>query len=214
VIQDRKYNKQGRLEFGVDLGMTTASSFFNTYTFGARGAYYLNEYWGIQGFANYSLSTDSEEKRQLENFLVESNFNSSKEFLKPRLFTGLGVLWNPIYGKFAWFRSRIIHFDIYGGLGLSYLTMESEFNKPAAGQGTQRASSSQGSVGTLANLGIRIYLNKNMAWTTEARNNIYKATYQATTTGGGGGNIAAKDVWQNNFQFVTGVSYLFNIGGY
>ncbi|MEZ4813967.1 MAG: outer membrane beta-barrel domain-containing protein [Bdellovibrionota bacterium] len=214
VIQDRKYNKTGRLEVGADLGMTSATAFYNSYTVGLRSAYYFNEYWGVQAFGNYSMNTDTNEKEQLESFLVTSGFKSTKEFLQPKFFGGIGVLWNPIYGKFAWFRSRIIHFDIYGGLGLSVLTMDSTFNKPAAGQGAQRKGSSQVAPGSLANLGIRIFINKNLAWTTEVRNNIYQAKYQATTSGGGATPIGAKTVMQNNFQFVTGVSYLFNIAGY
>ncbi len=215
VIQDRKYNKEGRLELGVDLGMTSATAFYNTYSFGLRSAYYFSEYWGIQGFGNYSINSDTNEKEQLENFLTQSNFASTKEFLQPKFFGGLGVIWNPIYGKFAWFRSRIIHFDIYAGLGVSVLTMDSTFNKPASGAGAQKKGDSQTAIGSLANLGIRVFLSKNFAWTTEVRNNIYQAKYAATTSGGPGAvPIAAKKVLQNNFQFMTGVSYMFNIAGY
>lgn len=215
VIQDRKYNKAGRLELGFDAGKTSATAFYNTYSFGLRSAYYFTEYWGIQAFGNYSFNTDTNEKEQLENYLETSGFSSTKEFLQPKYFGGIGVLWNPIYGKFAWFRSSIIHFDIYAGLGLSVLRMDSTFNKPASGSGAQRKGESQTAIGSLANLGIRIFLNKNWAWTTEIRNNIYQAKYQATTSGGVSAiPIAGKKVWQNNFQFTTGVSYMFNIAGY
>lgn len=214
VIQDRKYNKTGRLELGLDAGMTSATAFYNTYSLGLRSAYYFNEYWGIQAFGTYSMNTDTNEKEQLENFLVTSNFQSTKEFLQPKLFGGVGVLWNPIYGKFAWFRSNIIHFDIYAGLGLSMLTMDSTFNKPASGAGSQRKGSSQTAIGSLANIGLRVFLTKNFAWTTEVRNNVYQAKYQQTTSGNGSQTIGAKTVLQNNFQFMTGVSYMFNIAGY
>jgi len=215
VIQDRKYNKAGRLELGVDVGMTSATAFYNTYSAGLRTAYYLNEYWGIQAFGNYSFNTNSEEKDQLDKYLYDSGFESTKEFLQPKFFAGVGVLWNPIYGKFAWFRSRIIHFDIYGGLGISFLGLDSTFNKPGIGAtNPQRKGQSQVAPGSLANLGLRIFLSKNFAWTTEVRNNIYQAEYQATTSGGGGNPVGAKKVWQNTFQFVTGVSYMFNVAGY
>lgn len=214
VIQDRKYNKEGRLELGLDLGMTSATAFFKTYSLGLRSAYYFNEYWGIQGFGTFSMNSDTNEKEQLENFLSSSNFQSTKEFLQPKFFGGLGVIWNPIYGKFAWFRSSIIHFDIYAGLGVSFLTMDSTFNKPASGAGAQRTGGSQNAIGSLANLGLRVFLSKNFAWTTEIRNNIYQAKYQETRSGNGSQTIGAKKVLQNNFQFMTGVSYMFNIAGY
>ncbi len=166
VLQDRKYNKNRRFELGIDAGMTSASAFFNSYTFGARTAYYFNEYWGVQAFGNYTLNTDSREKEQLEEFLTKSGFKSTKEFKQPRFFGGVGVLWNPIYGKFAFFRKNIIHFDIYAGLGVSVLTTESTFNADSA-TGVKRKGASGTYPGTLANLGLRIFLNKNMAWTTE-----------------------------------------------
>lgn len=212
VIQDRKYNKEGRLELGVDLGMTSATAFYNTYSFGVRSAYYFNEYWGLQWFGNYSINTDSKEKDQLDQYLSASGFSSTKEYKQPKLFTGIGVLWNPIYGKFAWFRSKIIHFDIYAGLGLSYLTTESSLSFTHLGQTYSGIDDS--AIGSLANLGIRIFVAKGWSWTTEVRNNIYQAKYAKTRTGGLGAEIAAKDVWQNNFQFMTGVSYMFNVAGY
>lgn len=212
VIQDRKYNKEGRLELGLDLGMTSATAFYNTYSLGLRTAYYFNEYWGVQWFGNYSFNTDSREKEQLDQYLSASGFSSTKEYKQPKLFTGLGVLWNPIYGKFSWFRSKIIHFDIYAGLGLSFLTTESSLNFTHLGQ--QYSGIDDKAFGSLANLGIRIFVAKGWSWTTEVRNNIYKAKYAKTRTGGLGSEIAAKDVWQNNFQFMTGVSYMFNIAGY
>lgn len=213
VIQDRKYNKTKRLELGLDMGVTSATAFYNSYTVGLRSAYYLSEYWGVQGFVNKSFNTPSREKDQLDEYLLKSNFKSSKEFKAPEIFAGVGVLWNPIYGKFAWFRSRIIHFDIYGGLGVSYLKTSSTFNATQAPGDTRREGKDDSSFGTLANLGMRIFISKNLAWSTEVRNNIYQASYQATITGGGT-PVAPRKVWQNNFQFTTGVSYLFNLGGY
>jgi outer membrane beta-barrel protein len=215
VIQDRKYNKSGRLELGLDLGSTAATAFYNTYTGGARLAYYFNEYWGLQWFGNYSISTASREKEQLDNYFKASGFASTKEYKQPRLFTGLGVLWNPIYGKFAWFRSSIIHFDIYAGLGLSYLTTESSLNF-TDGIRTYKGYD-DAAIGTLANLGLRVFLNKHLAWTTEIRNNIYQAKYADSKAGKGdptSPEIPSKKVMQNNFQFVTGISYMFNIAGY
>src|SRR5262249_37230317 len=154
-----------------DAGMTAATAFYNSYTFGLRSAYYFNEYWGIQAFGNYSLNSDTNEKKQLEDYLSANSFPSTKEFKQPRFFGGVGVVWSPIYGKFAWFRSRIIHFDIYGGLGLSVLTTQSTFNKSTVTD--TQSGSNDTSFGTLENIGLRIFLSKSFAWTTEVRNNIY-----------------------------------------
>lgn len=207
VIQDRKYNKAGRFEFGLDAGVTDASAFYNSYSFGARAAYYFSEYWGIQAFGNYSLNTDTNEKKQLQNYLSVSGFESTKEVQQPRLFTGIGAVWSPIYGKFAFFRSDIIHFDFFVGLGLSYLTTQQVF-MPNGSTGK-----TQGYPGTLENIGFRVFMNKHYTWTTEVRNNVYIAKYSATTSGGGKNLIEAQNVSSNNFQFMTGFSYLIGSGG-
>ncbi|NCN27700.1 outer membrane beta-barrel domain-containing protein [bacterium] len=202
VIQDRKYNKAKRLELGLEAGTFAASPFYSSYSYGGRVAYHLTEYLGIESFFNASSSSLNKHGKQISDFLSSRSFSSTKEFREPKWYTGVGVIWSPIYGKFAFFRSNIIHYDFHGVAGLSAVKTNS--NVLAANGG-----SDQTSLGTLFSLGMRVFLNKNWVWRFDARQAIYRVNFAPTSTGGN-----AEKVTLINYQFTTGFSYMFNLGGF
>jgi outer membrane beta-barrel protein len=211
VIQNRKFTKSGKFEIGLDFGNTLASAYHNTISGGVRSSYYFNEYWGLQAFVNASKSWFTKDGDQLEEFFQVHDFPSKKEFLEPEIYTGIGVLWNPIYGKFAFFRSNIIHFDIFAGLGVAALKVKSNFFE-SENTNTNVEERSKTYIGSLANLGLRVFLTKHWIWTTEVRHTYYRADFQAVKADVGTAIRAEETtVGLNTWQITTGVSVL--LGG-
>jgi outer membrane beta-barrel protein len=204
VIQERKYNKAGRLELGLDVGSLSASPFYKTYTYGAHVTYHLSEYFGIEGFASNSSSSLTADGKQIENFLEVFDFPSKKEFKRPKFFGGIGAVWSPIYGKFAFFRSNIIHFDLYGQAGLSLLTTAT--NVKSTG-GTDQTH-----IGSLLGVGMRVFLNESWIWRFDMKNNIYRADFAAVSNNTN--STPASTLTLSNFHFGTSISMLFNLGGF
>ncbi len=117
VIQKRYMPKTGRFQFYGGLNLVTNNPFFETYGVVAKGAYFLNETWGVEG--NYFNLTTSEAKstKELKDFQNVSTDN----LIYPKDYLGLDVLWFPMYGKFSLFGKKIIPFDMYfsGGYGVT-----------------------------------------------------------------------------------------------
>lgn len=199
VIHERKFTKTGKFEIGLHGLASSASNFHNSYGGGVHGGYHFTEYLGIDFFANYTTSSFNSDGEQLQNFLTVFNFPSTKEFQSPELFTGLGVMWSPIYGKFAFFRSNIIYFDFFGTAGFSVLTTQSN----------RTPTTKQVHPGSLLGVGFRVFINKTFALRFDVRNNIYVSNFQATT--GGTGTLVAEKVTRMAFQYGLGFSAL--LGG-
>ncbi|MBP7844200.1 MAG: outer membrane beta-barrel domain-containing protein [Proteobacteria bacterium] len=202
VIQDRKYNKAKRLQLGIDGGKTAASPFHTTYTYGGHAAYHFTEYLGMEGYFSNNKNSLNKHGKQINDFLSSRNFASKKEFREPKWYTGLAFTWSPIYGKFAFFRSSIIHYDFYGVFGASYFQTNSNYT-PAEGGKNQKH------LGSLVGVGARVFLNKNWTWRFDVRNSFYQAQFAPTSASGTGSKV-----WLSYYQFTTGISYLFNLGGF
>ena len=202
VIQDRKYNKAKRLELGLEAGNFAASPFYTTWNYGARTAYHFTEYLGIEGIFNLSSSSFNKHGTQINEFLSSRSFTSTKEFREPKWYSGLGFVWSPIYGKFAFFRSNIIHYDFFATIGASVL--KTNTNVTVANGG-----SNQTHVGSLLGLGLKVFLSKSWAFRFDTRQVIYQAKFAPTSPNGQG-----TDVTLYNYQFMGGFSYLINLGGF
>jgi len=199
VIQDRKFTKAGRLELGLDGGTMNASPFYRTFTYGARTAYHFSEYYAAEAFFNASSGTLSKDGKQIDDFLKANNFQSVKEYQKPGIYGGVGLNWSPIYGKFAFFRKSIIHFDIFGLLGVSVMTSKSNV--------TSAGGKNQTHPGSLMGVGARVFLSNHFSLRADVRNNIYRSYFVSPSSATTGSTIT-----RSAFNFNFGVSYLFGSG--
>lgn len=209
VIQDRKYNKAGRVELGLDLGTASASPYYKTLSYGGHATYHLNEYWGIELYGAKYNSSFSVEGKQLNDFFISKNFPVAKEFRQPDFFTSASAVWSPIYGKFAFFRSNIIYFDVYAEAGISALRTNSVITIKDLNPTPSEKGTNQTHIGSLAAVGARAFINQRWIWRFDIRNNIYNVDYAATQDNG-----PRSKVTQSAFQFTTGISILFNVGGF
>ena len=198
VLQDRAFTKAGRFELGVNAGVIAADPFYTSYAYGAHAAFHLSEYWGIDAYFDKFINSLSVDGTQIEEYLTNSGFTSRKEFQAPKWYGGVSAIWSPIYGKFAFFRKKIIHFDFFAVFGVSFLATESNVK--------DRGGKDQTNPGSLLGVGMRVFINKHWSLRFDVKNNIYKSYFAPNNNSG---TAADGTVWRNSFQYTTGVSYMF-----
>lgn len=209
VIQDRKYNKAGRLELGLDLGASSASPYYKTLSYGGHATYHFTEYLGLEIYGTKYKSSFSAEGKQLNDFFIEKNFPVAKEFREPDFFTSVSAVWSPIYGKFAFFRSNIIYFDFYAQAGVSMFKTKSVISITDMTPTAAEKGKDQNHIGSLLSVGVRTFINERWIWRFDIRNNIYNVDYAATENDG-----QRSKVTHSALHYSTGISMLFNIGGF
>jgi outer membrane beta-barrel protein len=117
VIQKRFSPKTGRFQLFGGGTILTNNPFFNTVGISAKAGYFLTETWGLE--LNYMGLSTSE--RQTTKELRDIQGVKSENLVYPKSFSGLDLVYVPIYGKIAWFNEKIIPFDLYftGGYGIT-----------------------------------------------------------------------------------------------
>lgn len=198
VLQDRAFTKAGRFEVGVNAGVMAANPFYTSYAYGAHTAFHFTEYWGIDAYFEKFINSFSVDGEQVKEYLDNSGFSSRKEFQAPKWYGGVSAIWSPIYGKFAFFRRSIIHFDFFAVMGISFLAVESSVK--------DRGGRDQTNPGSLLGVGMRVFLNKHWSMRFDVKNNIYRSYFAPNNKNGTG---EGGNVWRNSFQYTTGVSYMF-----
>lgn len=198
VLQDRAFTKAGRFELGVNAGVMAANPFYTSIAYGAHAAFHFTEYWGIDAYFEKFANSFSVDGTQIKDYLDNSGFSSRKEFQAPKWYSGVGAIWSPIYGKFAFFRRNIIHFDFFAVFGLSFLAVDSSVK--------DRGGRDQTAPGSLLGVGMRVFFNKHWSLRFDVKNNIYRSYFAPNNNSGTG---EGGNVWRNSFQYTTGVSYMF-----
>lgn len=117
VLQKRFLPKTGRFQGFVGLSNVVNDPWFFGVGATLKGAYHLNEEWGLEGVASFISNSEREAAKDLNS---QHNVAPS-EFIQISGYYGLHLMWTPIYGKTTFFNQRIIPFDMYftGGLGSS-----------------------------------------------------------------------------------------------
>ncbi len=113
VVPRKQFLKGGRLEFQPFTGITVNDNLIRHYVFGADINYFLTDvFWvGLQGQYYLHQLTNQEE-------LLGSEFNLAPT-LNQYLYGGaLNFGYVPVYGKFAWFNSSIVSWEIWASAGI------------------------------------------------------------------------------------------------
>ena len=99
----------------------------------------------------------------------------------------LNLVWSPIYAKLAWGGRKVLHFDVYGTLGLhGYLTQQMDVDGKLGGI-----------VGPSLGVGLKFFLGKGVALKVDLRDHISLESRRYT------GKFTAR----NNFQFGLGLAF-------
>jgi outer membrane beta-barrel protein len=113
VIPRKAFLKGGRLEFQPFTGITVNDNLIRHYVFGIDLNYFLTDvFWvGVEGqYYIHQLTTEEE--------LLGSEFNLAPS-LNQYLYGGaLNFGYVPVYGKFAWFNSSIVNWEIWASAGI------------------------------------------------------------------------------------------------
>lgn len=115
VIQKKFQPKTGRFQFFIGPTFITNDPFFNTFGGVAKAGYFLTESWGVEA-SYFGLSTS---QRDATKKLHDNHNVNTANLAYPKSYTGLDLVFMPIYGKMTWFNSHIVPFDLYfsGGYG-------------------------------------------------------------------------------------------------
>jgi outer membrane beta-barrel protein len=191
VVQQRLFTKAGRLEAAVFAGWIPNDAFTYYVPVGARATYFFTEQWGLELLFDYNLHIDTRLKELLhdEDAAVRAQIRDRQE-----LRLALSAVWSPFYGKFAFRRTKIGHFDAYflGGVG-TVRTGASEI-------GLSPSFRPEASLG----VGMRFHLGRSMAIKLEVRDFVYWAAKNPDGDEGGG----LTQAWELGASF----AYLFGKG--
>lgn len=125
IIQRRFLPKTGRFQLFGGGTILTNNPFFNTMGGVVKASYFLSETWGLE--LNYFGLTTSE--RQSTQELKEIQGVKTENLVYPLSYTGVDIVFMPIYGKLAWFNEKIVPFDLYFSAG--YGTTNTQANESA-----------------------------------------------------------------------------------
>jgi len=127
VVPRKAFLKGGRVELAPFTGISVNDIMVRHYSFGADLNYFLTDVlWvGLQGQYFIKALTEREE-------LVGLQFNRIPT-LNRYLYAGaLNFGYVPVYGKFAWVNSSILHWEIYASAGVGVTVSETIPRNPGA----------------------------------------------------------------------------------
>ncbi len=179
VIEKRLFEKDGRHEFGIFVGLAPNDDFFNYWPLGIRYDYYIIEQVSIEFAGAYVFKQDT----KLKSFILD-NFGVSKHGAigsagipqSVEWYAGLNAYWAPIHGKIAAFGTKLSSFDLglifgVGAIGTKVYPAES------------RKVGVEGNVG----LGFHFFLSDLLALRLDYRHYIFQADDSGYAPGGSSG---------------------------
>ena len=133
TMQQRPFLKEGRFAATLYAGIIPNSIFEQYFPVGVRLTYYILENIGIEGSSSYAFRRST----TVNQIVVDqTGIAAAGDVLvgdTQESHTTVGVKWSPVYGKFSFYDSRIIYFDMYayGGAGLLVATTQTDYGDPA-----------------------------------------------------------------------------------
>lgn len=121
IIQRKFLPKTGRFQLNGSLGTVTNDPFFNTYSFGARGGYFLTEAWGIE-LDYVALSTS---QRQVTKNIRNVQDVITDSLISIKSYLGVHIVYVPFYGKMSFRNRSIVPFDLYFTAGYGNTKVQS-----------------------------------------------------------------------------------------
>lgn len=113
IIQRRYLPKTGRFQLFGGLNYLTNDPWYWGAGLSLRAGYFFTEAWGIEGtYASFTSSDKDSVKDLSSQHAVATN-----SLINTKSYTGLDVVWTPVYGKMSLINKRIIPFDMYFALG-------------------------------------------------------------------------------------------------
>jgi outer membrane beta-barrel protein len=150
--EERDFIKAGRHEISVLGGYLVSDLFEGTFVVGGSYTYHLTEDVGIEASFAYSKVRSSVAARLEADHGVRVLPPEDRMLL---FFSD--AMWSPFHGKAQIFSDFILHFDIYGSLGVGLIDNQTSLG--IAGR---------------AGLGIKVFLGKAVALRLDLRDHVYQ----------------------------------------
>jgi outer membrane beta-barrel protein len=127
VVPRKAFLKGGRFEFAPFTGVSINDILIRHYAFGLNLNYFFSDaLWvGLEGQYFVKALTDREE-------LIGLQYNRIPTINRYLYAGALQFGYVPVYGKFAWFNSSIVHWEIYASLGVGVTVSETVPRNPGA----------------------------------------------------------------------------------
>ncbi len=155
---ERDFTKAGRHEISALGGYYVSDLFDGTFVVGGAYTYHLTEDVGVEGLFGWS--------RVRSVVAAKLEADRAVSVLPPDdrvLMFFANAVWAPLHGKAQIFTDVILHFDLYGSLGVGLIDNSTSLG--AAGQ---------------AGLGIKMYLGPAFAIRVDVRDHVYRQQVLAT----------------------------------
>ncbi len=168
VIEKRTFEKDGRHEFSLLVGIIPNDPFFNYYPVGLRYDYYFLESLALEVAGAYAFHPESNLRSFITNTFRARGLQGVRLPQRVEWYAGANVYWAPIYGKLAIFTSKISSFDLGFILGAAAIGSHVE-------KGGVFVRKSSPDVAGVAGLGFHFYLTDLLALRADYRHYVFKA---------------------------------------
>lgn len=112
VIQKKYLPKSKRFQLFGGFAAMTNDPWFQNYGLNLKLGWNLTEAWGLELSTLAMSNSDTENIKDLKENRVRTD-----DIITTKGYTGLDIVWSPIYGKMSLGDKKIIPFDIYFSLG-------------------------------------------------------------------------------------------------
>lgn len=185
VLQSRYFTKSFRPELGVAMGSFVNQAYTDTSLYGVRGAWYFNEWFGIEVQSIKTKVSDSEDRQALNELRYRKV--DSPDIVSPdpevnsiSAVDDFNVIFAPFYGKSNLLGNVIIYSDLYFTGGYS------------------RVQTDQGELSAASwGVGQRFYWQKNISLRLDVRDRVYEETRND------------QPYTKHSYSFDVGLSYFF-----
>jgi outer membrane beta-barrel protein len=186
TIQKKNFLKVGRVEIGPTIGAVVNDPFLNRFIIGAIADYHFTEVFGVELAIAYApiFGTGGENDpdwKQLSKTLREEN-SVAPDISKLTFNSSLSLMFSPIYGKAAIFRTILI-FDIFGNFGAGIVQTSDDLVALGADESDDEAVATQNQwhPTTIIGGGLRVAFNRTVAIRLEGKSMTYVEVINSST---------------------------------
>ncbi len=188
VVQNRRYNKEGRFELGLHYGFYQGQDYVDAKSMGLSATYNISNQFFVEASGHKIENSDNE-------FLnsVRSRFGFTPDFNRQTYQYVLAGGWTPIYAKFSLLGQKISHFEMYFAPGIG---MTKTAENHLSGHFT---------------VGQKFFLTDHFLFRLEWRMSRFKDTVNtpqgATSRANGGPGFVEQSITTHNIIFGLGVMF-------
>lgn len=113
VVQNRRYEKKGKLEVAGHYGFFQGQDFVDAKSWGGSLTYNISNQFFVEGSYHKIENSDNDFLKS-----VRTRFGFTPDFNRQSNQSVLAVGWTPIYAKFSLLGKKISHFEMYAAPGV------------------------------------------------------------------------------------------------